>query len=188
MRFDADEALVASTMQAGTQANSPIEEPSSTQTDPGGHSSASSTAQLENQADFREFDARHREPFTGLLYLGYLEDEFTLYGHRFTMCTPTQADRLQLGPVIKEYGDTSTGQIAYQCALVAAYLVSVDGQPIAVPIFTTEHSPSVRDKFTWVINNLRRPIIAEISDKCFELEDQVATILEAMGKASASPE
>lgn len=175
-------------MQQQAPPEQPVEQPSPAPAQDGSPNVSDNGTSPGREPDFREFDPRYKDPFTGLLYLGYLENEVELYGHRFRLCTPTQADRLKIGPVIKEYADTATGELAYQCALVAAYLTSVDGQPIAIPIFTSEQAPSVRDKFGWVIENLRRLIISELSDKCFELEDEVAETLKAMGKASGSPE
>lgn len=170
--FDADEALVASAMQPTAPAPETPQGPPEGQEQP-------------VTPDYREFDPRHKEAFTGLLYVGHLDDEFPLYGHKFRIATPTQTERLQIGPVIREYTDTLTTDLAWQAAMVAAYLVEIDGHPLPQPIFTDPKENALRARFTWVIDNLRRPVINAVSDRCLILESEVDKVLEAMGKASA---
>jgi hypothetical protein len=122
-----------------------------------------------------------------LLYLGYLDEEFDLYGHRFRIATPTQAERLAAGPVIKEYTETITAELAYQAIMVAAYLQSIDGQNLPLPVLTQVRDNGLRDRFSWVTENLRRPVITEVFERAMILEDEVDATLDAMGKASGSP-
>lgn len=138
-----------------------------------------------SQEDFtpREFDLKHKEPFTGLLFVGALTDEFTLWGHRFVIATPTQTERMQIGPLIRDYADTIAGDLAYATALVAAYLVSVDNQPLPRPVVKDVRETALRDRFRWVSDTLQKPVIDYLFSKCLELDQQVDDVLEAMGKA-----
>jgi len=136
------------------------------------------------QEDVPEFDARHREPFRGLLYVGALTEDFELFGHSFRIGTPTQTERLQIGQVIQPWQGTVTGEIAYQTALVAAYLIEVDGQKLPEPIMTNPKETALHDRFRWVSENLRRVVIDEIFDRCLKLDGKVEDVLAAMGKAS----
>lgn len=131
-----------------------------------------------------EFDSRYREPFSGLLYVGALTKEFSYFGHTFTIATPSQTELLQVGQVIQEYAQTATGQLAYTTAMVAAYLIKIDGQPLPQPIFNEGKDTALQDRFNWVIKNLRRPVIEEVFNQTLELDSEVANVLEAMGKAS----
>lgn len=131
-----------------------------------------------------EFDPRHREPFTGLLYVGALTDTFELYGHRFTIATPTQTERLQLGQIIQPFQNTVTAEVAYQTALVAAYLVDIDGTKLPEPVVTNPKEVALHDRFRWVSENLRRVVIDQIFDRCLALDAQVDEVAAAMGKAS----
>lgn len=131
----------------------------------------------------QEFDPRHRQAFTGLLYLGALTTEVSLWGHRFVLATPTQTERLQIGPVIQAYVNTLTGEIAYGTAMVAAYLVSVDGQALPQPVLTNPKETALHDRFRWVTDNLLRPVIDYLYSECMKLEASVDAVLEAMGKA-----
>lgn len=179
--FSADEAAVASVMQQAASASEATEQNTSS-----APPAVPQTAEVaEPVLDYRSFDPKHKDSFTGLLWVGQLDDDFELFGHRFVIVTPTQTERLQIGPVIKEYSDTVTGELAYEAAMVAAYLTSVDGQDLPQPIMTNTRDTALRERFHWVTDNLRRPVITALSERCWNLEADVAATLEAMGKAQA---
>ena len=131
-----------------------------------------------------EFDSRHREPFKGLLYIGALTEDFELFGHQFRIGTPTQTERLQIGQVIQPWQGTVTGEIAYQTALVAAYLIEIDGVKLPEPVLNNPKETALHDRFRWCSENLRRVVIDEIFDRCLKLDSKVDGVLAAMGKAS----
>lgn len=131
-----------------------------------------------------EFDERYKEPFSGLLYIGALTQAVSLFGHSFTIATPTQTERLQIGQVIQPYQNTITAEIAYQTALVAAYLVDVDHTKLPEPVTLNPKETALLDRFRWVNENLRRPVIDALFNECLALDGQVDEVLEAMGKAS----
>lgn len=131
-----------------------------------------------------EFDPKHRQPFLGLLYVGSLVESFSLYGHDFVISTPTQTELLQIGQVIEPFAMTPTVEVAYQTARVAAYLVSIDGQKLPEPVLNDPKETALHDRFRWVSDNIRRPVIDKIFDRCLELDNKVKEALEAMGKAS----
>lgn len=199
--FSADEALVASAMADSapapptSESSAPSPGPQTGDSGEGASISSASgripdssaTSQDAPTPDYREFDSRYKDSFTGLLYLGYLDEEFDLYGHRFRIATPTQAERLAAGPVIKEYTETITAELAYQAIMVAAYLQSIDGQNLPLPVLTQVRDNGLRDRFSWVTENLRRPVITEVFERAMILEDEVDATLDAMGKASGSP-
>lgn len=131
----------------------------------------------------REFDPKAREPFIGLLYLGSLDREITLYGHTFLLVTPTNAERIQMGLITREWRDTATEEIALGQALVAAFLQKVDNTPLPEPISPNPKDTALRGRFNWVGENLRRPVIQALFQECMLLDSQVDIALEAMGKA-----
>lgn len=131
----------------------------------------------------REFDPKHRETFRGLLFVGALTSDFELFGHHFRIATPTQTERIQIGLVTREYIDTISTEIAITTAFVAAFLVSVDDQLLPQPIVNNPKETALHERFRWVSENLRKPVIDLIYSKCLELEQEVDEVLEAMGKA-----
>ncbi len=140
------------------------------------------TRQKPIQEDVSAFDPKHRDVFTGLLWVGHLTQQFVLFGHSFEIATPTTGERLEMGPLIAQYQGTPTGQIAYQAMLVAAYLRKVDGQDLPLPIGPKDSGLSGR--FNWVSDNLRRPVVEALFDKVLVLEGKVDEVLDDMGKAS----
>lgn len=135
------------------------------------------------EEDVPEFDPRWRDSFSGLLYVGALIDSFEIYGHRFVIATPTMTEMLQIGQVIEPFQKTVMAEVAFQTARVAAYLTSIDGQDLPRPITTDPKETSLQQRFQWVNDTLRRPVINKIHDKTFELDAKVEGVLEAMGKA-----
>ena len=130
-----------------------------------------------------EFDPRFRKPFEGLLYLGRLSDEVIIWGHQFQLLTPSTAERLEMGLLIHEFEGTLAYDFAYATALVAAYLVEVDGTPLPQPITNDAKDTALLSRWNWVKNTLRRPVIERLFQQCFLLDDTVRKVLDAMGKA-----
>ena len=131
----------------------------------------------------RTFDERYREPFTGLLYLGYLEDSFVIWGHQFRITTPSQMEKIQAGVLHAPFVNTLASDIAYQTILVATYLVAVDRHELPRPVLTDPKENAVRDRFEWVAANLRPPVIDRLFARCMILETEVSKVLRAMGEA-----
>lgn len=131
-----------------------------------------------------EFDEKHRMKFRGMLYVGALTDQFELFGHSFTIATPSETERLQIGLVMQPYQATMTAEIAYQNALVAAYLVDIDGRKLPEPVTTDPKDVALLHRFKWVTANLRRAVVNRLFERCLVLDKQVDDVLAAMGKAS----
>lgn len=129
-----------------------------------------------------EFDPRHKQAFEGLLWVGHLTQQLTLFGHSFEISTPTTGERLEMGPLTQPFQGTPTGTIAYQAILVAAYLRKVDDKPLPEPIGPRDSG--LPGRFAWVQDQLRRPVVEALFDKVLLLENQVDEVLEDMGKAS----
>lgn len=132
----------------------------------------------------RTFDERYKQSFTGLLYVGYLTDEFWVWGHRFEIKTPTQAERIQVGQVHKPFADTLTSEIAWQAAVVAAYLDKVDDQELPKPVTLDPKESALQDRYRWVTENLKQAVINQVFNKCLLLDAEVDRTLAAMGEAS----
>lgn len=139
--------------------------------------------EVEDPFEPKEFDERCKEPFSGLLYLGALEETVTVWGHSFRLVTPSQAERLQMGQLHKPFADTLASEIAYQTLMVASFLLEVDRQPLPQPVVNDVRENAVRDRFRWVSDNLRPPVIDELFSSCLALESEVRRTLEAMGEA-----
>jgi hypothetical protein len=132
-----------------------------------------------------ELDPRHREDFVGLLYLGKVDHEVTVAGHRFLLATPGQRDRLEMGPLHKGYVNTITGERAWMAVTVAAYLRRIDNEDAPEPL-TRAKSPLVT-RYEWVLNSIHSEVVIEkLYGKCMELDARVRDLteeLDELGKA-----
>jgi hypothetical protein len=137
-----------------------------------------------DEDEIPEFDPRYREPFEGLLFVGHLTETVSYMGHKFRLVTPSSSERLQMAILTKPYNDTIGFDFAYSCALVAAYLIEIDGQPLPQPITNDVKDTALDHRWEWVINHMKKPVVDYLFNQCFTLDGEVRSILDAMGKAS----
>lgn len=184
-----DEALIEPSLQAASAAAATTGPPPSSETPGHLQEPPERTGSEQEQPDKEdplpptEFDERCKEPFTGLIYLGALDDEFSIWGHRFRIATPSQAEKIQMGLLHAPYAGTMASEVAYQTLMVAAFLVSVDDHELPKPVLNDAKENRVRDRYEWVAENLRQPVIDEVFSRCMVLEGQVRDVLQAMGEA-----
>lgn len=131
----------------------------------------------------KEFDPRWRQPFQGLLYLGYLVEEFELWGHRFKIQTPSHLEKIQMGLVHAPYANTISTELVFETAMVAAYLTEIDGTELPRPIVNDPKETALHERFRWISENLKRPVISQVYNRCLALDEQVEKTLDAMGEA-----
>jgi hypothetical protein len=129
-----------------------------------------------------EFDPRWTKEFEGLLYLGRLTDTFTLWGHTFVIRTLTTEELAEVGLIVAKYQGTRAENAVYQAAIVAASVVTVDGQPLprAITVDTTDELATV--KFPYVMRNWMPPVKEAVYNKSFGLELKVRQVLAALGE------
>lgn len=138
----------------------------------------------EEQDPLPEFDPKHRDAFTGMLYLGRLQESFTLWGHHFVVRTVTTEQLAEIGRIVRPYEGTFAREAVYQSAVVAACVVSVDGQPLPGPITVDDSDELASVRFPYVMRNWMPPVREAVYDKCFALEMTSREVLAAMGEAS----
>lgn len=130
-----------------------------------------------------EFDPKVREEFTGLLYLGKLSDKFFWLGHEFVIRTITTDEILEVGLIAKKYADTLADVKAYQAALVAACVVTVDGRPLPSPLTVDPSDTALLNRFQYVIKNWYPSALNAVYEQYLLLEAKVERVLDAMGEA-----
>lgn len=128
-----------------------------------------------------EFDPRFRDDLDGLLYIGYLTDEFRWLGHAFIIKTLDTDALLEVALIHRDYSDTIADMKAYQAALVAACVVKVDGRPLRVPLSSDPTDTALVNRFA-VVRKWFPPTIDMLYERYLLLEDRVAKVIEAMGK------
>lgn len=132
------------------------------------------------------FDPRFRQDFEGLLFIGKLTDNFTWLGHRFVIRTIPSDDLLEIGLLHKPFNATVSDVKAYQMLVVAATIVSIDGQQPPFPISNEVGDTLLNNRFRWVQKSLFPPTIDVIYERYLILEKRVEDVIEEMGKVFGS--
>lgn len=129
----------------------------------------------------REFDPRYRERLQGLLYLGHLEDSFTYAGHQFRVRNLTAGETIEAGVLIKSALGTRVELKAWSSAVAAAGIISVDGQPLIVPLMAGAE-PSLEEKYRLILK-WYEPIVQRVYDAVTALEEEARRMVDALGEA-----
>lgn len=137
--------------------------------------------EVSDQPQVPAFDPRYTEEFEGLLFLGALRKRFRWMGHEFVVRSLVTSEVLEVGLLQKPYVG-SMGEIkAYQSAVVAAAIMSVDGKPPPIPV--TDMDSDLEARFQYVINHWQPIVIDMLYGQVLSLEQTVNETLSAMGKA-----
>lgn len=129
----------------------------------------------------KAFDPRYREKLIGLLYLGRLEDTFTWAGHTFVIRTLTVGEQIEAGLLIQPALGTRVEMKAHASSMVAAGLVSVDGQPLITPL--TIADPTMREKYTYLLEKWHSVAVDVVYSRIYELEVEARRLTDALGEA-----
>jgi hypothetical protein len=131
-----------------------------------------------------EFDPRHAEAFTGLLYLGRLQETFSLWGHTFVIRTLTTQQLAEISLIVKPYLGTFSESLVYQTAFVAAAVMTVDGQELPRSIMNSDEGELTTTRYPYVRDKWMPGVREQVYNRVYALELQSREVLAAMGKAS----
>src|SRR5690606_3529884 len=122
----------------------------------------------------------------GLLYIGRLTDDFYWLGHHFVIRTLTMGEIIEVGLLHKEYAGSLADVKAYQAAVVAGCVVSVDGKPLPMPLTNDPQDTELINKFQYVLRSWYPPTLDVVYERYLLLEARANQVIEAMGKAQGS--
>lgn len=130
------------------------------------------------EAERREFPPEHKTAFEGLLYLGYLEAEVDIPGHKFVIRTLKTGEKLEVGSICRQFEKTYFYDSAFKAATVAASLVSIDAKPLIVG---EAARGEVRAKYEYLVESWYDPVINHIYTRYQNLEQEMFDLLREMG-------
>lgn len=164
-------------------ATSSPEEPLSPSEAPSPRSGTTSPGAPEVPESKPEFDPRFRDAFTGLLYVGDLQDEFSWGGHKIRIRTIHPDEYKAVASLHAQFAGTIGDVRAYADAIVAACIISVDGKPLPItPLGPPENTlERVRAAYDYISAHWYSWTIDAIYDRFRVLEGKVEEILEALG-------
>lgn len=131
-----------------------------------------------------EFDPRYREDFEGLLYLGRLEETFSLWGHTFVIRTLTTEQLAEIGQIVRPHEGSNAKNAVYQSAVVAASVVTVDGKPLPQSITIDNSDELTTVRYPYVLKKWMPPVREALYNRSMLLELKTRQVLHAMGEAS----
>lgn len=137
----------------------------------------------ETEEESVQFSPKVQEAFEGLLYLGALTRTFEWAGHRFTIRSLTVDEMLSVGQVTQPYANSMGEPRAYSTAMVAACLVTVDGEPLKLPLGPSRGAAALQARFEQV-GQWFPHTIDYIFERYLELESKVEEVVKQMGEAS----
>lgn len=130
-----------------------------------------------------EFDQRWLKEFEGLLYIGALTSTFTWLGHRITVRTLKTDEVIESGLLIKDLVGTPGEPKAYQCAVLAGAVLSVDGKELPIPLSSAPGDTQMRNRYEWIMRNWFAPTIDHVYQRYWNTEVKAREVIDAMVKA-----
>lgn len=116
----------------------------------------------------------------GLMYVGYLTDDFDVFGHRIAIRTLKIGEELEAELLVQKYKDTQEADRAYTVALVAACVQSVDNKPLVQGLGPAEES--LERRYAYLIENWHWVTISAIYNRYRNLVERSMTALEDVKK------
>lgn len=125
-----------------------------------------------------KFPDEWKKEFEGLAYLGYLTSTVRIPFHTFHLKTLLPTEKIEVGMICRSVEGTLAYAKAFKAAIVAAALISVDGQPL---IASERTKGFVSQKYEYVINSWYDPIIDLLYNSVNALESRSIVVLQEMG-------
>lgn len=131
-----------------------------------------------------EFDPKHREPFNGLMYLGALKSTFTWLGHEFVIRTLKTDEVIESGMLIQDVIGTQGEPKAYQAAILAACVLTVDSKILPIPLTDATSDTLMQNRYDYIRRHWFPPTLNEVYDRYIRLEIKAMEVVRAMGNHS----
>lgn len=129
-----------------------------------------------------ELNERERQDFQSLLTIGQRSKTVDVLGHPVVLRTMTVTDELLVGLESKKYKGSEAFARAYQSAVVAATVNTIDGKQLYIPISTEESTAEVFEKKLGKVHKMYPLVVSEIYRHYMEIEKEFAQLAKKLGK------
>lgn len=126
--------------------------------------------EADDPRSFDDFPEGVREDVEGLIWLGYLEDEFEFCGHNFAIRTLRGDEELLAALVTKEFNETIGQERSWAWANIALALVAVDGDEEFCPQTGRDKRAYARARFQYATSRWFWPVAKHIYEKYIDLQ------------------
>jgi hypothetical protein len=120
--------------------------------------------------------------FASLLTCGRRSKSVTILDHAVVVQTLCGDDDLRIGLYVKDYAGTSGEQRAYQIAVAAAGIRSIDGAPFVEGLFTNASQDALFDQKVQKMSTMYPHVIARIYRAVMEAEKEFVELATRLGK------
>ena len=129
-----------------------------------------------------ELTDEERKQFRTVMAIGKRTKKFSLLDHPFVIQTIMCDDELRIGLTVRKFQDTTSFSRAYQCATVAAAIVSVDGENWNNSLAANpDYDELFARKFDKVVK-MHPMVVQYVYDQVKTLEVEFAQLLAKLGK------
>ena len=141
-----------------------------------------------NAVEADEFDPRIGSDIEGLLFLGYLTQSASIFGHHFVLKTLRRGERLAALQFVQPYEETLGIAQALETALLALSIISVDGRPLSIPLGPADDKPELTLERNWpTVAKWYDPVLDALYLEYQELQQRMnVAFLEMQSKSTAS--
>lgn len=138
--------------------------------------------EVEEESPVTELSDEERDHFETLLTIGRVTRTFEVFGHKVQLSTVTTEEAMKVGLACKDYKGTEGYARAYQSAVVAACIRSVDGESWNNALSPGDEDGVYYEKLAKV-RRLYPLVVFEIYQRTLELEAEFAELVNKVGKA-----
>lgn len=136
----------------------------------------------QEEDEVTELTDEERSVFQSLLTIGQTTKKVDVLGHPVVLKTMTVNDELMVGLESKKYHGSEAFARAYQSAVVAASVVTLDGKQLYLPISPEESDSEVFEKRLEKVHALYPLVVSEIYRNYLEVEKEFAQLAKKLGK------
>lgn len=129
-----------------------------------------------------ELTAEEREQFRYLLTVGRRTKNVEVVGHPVVISSLTCEDEIRIGAKVKEHRDSQGFARAYQCAMVAASVKSVDGESWDNWLEVNPDPDMVFDKKYRKAQQYHPLVVQYIYREVIALDSEFAELVDKLGK------
>ena len=138
-------------------------------------------AQAEEQVT--ELTTEERNLFRSLLTIGKRVKTLNVMGHEVVIETLRSSDEMRIGLYTKEYEGSRIGFTrAYQCAVVAAGVQTIEGEALYTPLSDKESDETIFDKKVKKVAEMYPLVVSQIYDAITLGEAEFVELARKLGK------
>jgi len=137
---------------------------------------------VHTEPEITELTDEERALFRQLMTVGRRTKTIDVMGHQVSIASLRVSDELRIGLYCKPYEGIKMEPRAYQLAVCAAGIQSVDGQPLYQPLTGAESEDELFTKRVEILENYYPIVITEIYRAIMDLDVEFAELAEKLGK------